>query len=157
AVERAATNRWGGRLVDTRREVKNRTVWIVDLEEPRSFDAIALDIRQSNFTKRLRVEASNDGQAWRLIKDDAGAFDRPWTTRVHHPTIALAEPISARYLRLTADDRQSVPVEVHGVEVASSRRVSGAEWRRPVTLAPVASRPGVSRYRLALPPRFPLE
>ena len=157
AVERAATNRWNGRLADTRREVKVRTVWIVDLEEPRSFDAIVLDIRETNFTKRLRVEASGDAQTWRLVKDDAGVFDRPWKTRVHHTTITLAEPTSARYLRLTADDRQSAPVDLRGAEVTTSRRISGAEWRRPVGLVPIASRPGVSRYRLALPPRFPLE
>ena len=156
-VERAMTYRWRGRLVDTRLETKRHTQWVVDLGEARTFDGIVLDIPRSDFAKRIRVEASADAREWRVAQEDAGVFDRPWTTRIHHTMITLTRPESARYLRLTADDRGTPPVELKGLEVTASRHLVAAEWRRPVALQPIASQAGVSRYRLGLPPRFPFE
>ena len=156
-VDRAVTYRWSGQLVDTRSETKSHSQWVVDLGEARTFDGVALDIPRSDFAKRIRVEVSGDAREWSVAQEDAGVFDRPWTTRIHHTTIALARPQSARYLRLTADDRRTPRVDLRGVEVTGSRRLVGAEWHRPVALRSMASRPGVSRYRLDLPPRFPFE
>ena len=159
AVERAVVPEWSGRLADTRREKKVRSVVVVDLGAARGFDRVALDVREQDFAKRIGIEASDDGQAWRPVRDDAGVFDRPWAeARVHHTVLDLKEPVTARYLRLTADDKRSKPVDVLGVVVSATRRVPGEEWRRPVALQRVASSPtGTSRYRLDLPPAFPFE
>jgi hypothetical protein len=157
ALERETGTVAGGRLVDTRSEKKERTVWVVDLGETRAFDTIILDIRQQDFVKRILVEASDDDRSWKTLRTDAGVFDRPWATRVHHTSIAFPEQISARYLRLTADDRRSKPIEVQGVSVSASRRMPAETWRRPVAPRAVGKSGEVSRYRLELPPGFPLE
>ncbi len=157
AVSRESAPRWTGRLVDVVREARRQSVWVVDLGEPRAFDSIALDVRQPDFAKRIRVEASDDSRAWRLVRQDAGIFDRPWSFRVHHTTITLPERLVARYLRLTADDTRSRPVEVYGVVASASRRIPGEQWRRPVLLDPIPSGSRVSRYRLDLPPGLPFE
>ncbi|MBI3932168.1 MAG: DUF3999 family protein [Acidobacteria bacterium] len=164
-VERETTRSWAGRLLDTRREPmgpaeegRGRSVWTVDLGEDRTFDTVRLAIDARDFAKRVRLEASADLAAWRLLRDDAGVFEAPWTPRVRHTTIALGGPERARYLRLTvADDRRSPAVDVSGVEVTATRRAEGEEWTRPVTLTSLGRKASASRYRLDLPATFPLE
>ncbi|HEX6738063.1 MAG TPA: DUF3999 family protein, partial [Vicinamibacteria bacterium] len=166
AVERASLTGIAGRLVDTRREPlgapeeqRGRSVWVADFGEPRRFDTVWLDIPGGYFAKRVRVEASGDGQGWRLLQESAGVFDAPWSTpaRVHHTTVHFDPAESARYLRLTMlDDRRSPPVAVTGVTVAETRWARGEDGRRAVVLDPQGGRPR-SRYRLQLPPRFPFE
>jgi hypothetical protein len=156
-VERERQTAVRGRLVDTRTERKQRTVWMVDLGEPRDFDDITLEIHEQDFVKRILVEASDDAQSWRTLRPDAGVFDRPWNVRVHHTSIAFPERTRARYLRLSADDRRSKPVVVTGVTVWTRRRLPAEAWERPVELKPAGSGGGVSRYLLELPPSFPLE
>jgi hypothetical protein len=156
-VEREMQTAVHGRLVDTRTERKERTVWVVDLGEPRDFDDITLEIHEQDFVKRLLVEASEGAQSWRTLRTDAGVFDRPWNVRVHHTSIDFPEPIRARYLRLSADDRRSKPIVLTGVTVLSRRRLPAEAWERPVELRPAGSGGGVSRYLLELPPSFPLE
>lgn len=163
-ADREATRRFAGRLFDTRREPvgpagegRGRSVWVVDLGEERTFDTVDLEIGARDFAKRVRLEASADGAAWRTLREDAGVFDAPWTPRVHHTTLALPGPERARYLRLTAsDDRRSPPVDVAGATVSETRRAEGEEWRRPVSLSRLEGKPG-SRYRLDLPATFPFE
>src|SRR5262249_18641538 len=75
----------------------------------------------------------------------------------HHSSVLLPEPVSARYVRVTADDQRSRPVEVRGLAVSSLRRVPGEAWRRPVPVRPAGASGGVSRYRLDMPSGFPLE
>jgi hypothetical protein len=156
-VERAIGTAWVGRLLDVRPEKRVRTVWVADFDEVRSFDLVSLDIRQQDFAKRVTIEVSEDGQGWRTVKQDAGVFDRPWNVRVHHTSIVLGERSAARYVRVTADDQRSRPVELQGITVSAARLVAGEAWRRPVGLRPVAASGGVSRYRLDMPAGFPLE
>jgi hypothetical protein len=156
-VEREMQTAVRGRLVDTRTERKLRTVWVVDLGEPRDFDEINLEIHEQDFVKRVLVEASDEAQSWRTLRTDVGVFDRPWSVRVHHTSIGFPERMRARYLRLSADDRRSRPVVVTGVTVSNRRRLPAEAWERPVELRPAGSGGGVSRYALGLPPSFPLE
>ncbi|HWW91958.1 MAG TPA: DUF3999 family protein, partial [Vicinamibacteria bacterium] len=156
-VEREMQTAVRGRLVDTRTERKQRTVWVVDLGEPRDFDEINLEIHEQDFVKRVLVEASDEAQSWRTLRTDAGVFDRPWSVRVHHTSIGFPERMRARYLRLSADDRRSRPVVVTGVTVLNRRRLPAEAWERPVELRPAGSGGGISRYALELPPSFPLE
>jgi len=163
-VDREMARSWQGRLVDTRREPvgparegRGRSVWVVDLGDPRTFDTVTLRIDARDFTKRVRLEASTDGRSWRVLREDAGIFDTPWGARVHHTTIDLDAPEPARQLRITVnDDRRSPPVDLSGVTVSATRRAEGEEWRRPVALMSLG-RTGASRYRLDLPATFPFE
>ncbi len=169
-VEREATRRWAGRLVDTRREPSaprgaggpaderaGRSVWVVDLGEERTFDTVALDIGAWDFAKRVRLEASTDGAAWQTLREDAGVFEAAWTPRVRHTTVSLPGTNRGRYLRLTTrDDRLSPPVDVAGVTVSATRRAEGEEWKRPAPLSRVEGKAG-SRYRLDLPATLPFE
>ena len=124
-TDRKTARRWEGDLIDTRSDKKLRTVWTVDFREPRRFDTIELRIDDRDFTKRFRVEASEDNAGWRELVADAGIFDRQWNFRVHHTVICLPSPQTARYLRVTADDQRSAPVSVRGVTVCVARDVAG--------------------------------
>ena len=167
AVAREGWSGVTGRLVDTRQvasgsaeEGRGHGVWVADLGDVRRFDTLTLQIPDRDFAKRVRVEGSLDRQAWRLLRDDASVFDAPWTTptRVHHNTIALAAPETARYVRLTLlDDRRSPAVAVTGVTATETRRVQGEDEDRNVDLEPLGQTPPRSRYRLHLPSRFPFE
>jgi hypothetical protein len=158
AGEREIRTSWTGRLIDTRRERRLRSVWVVDLGDARTFDRVSLDIPDGDFVKRVRLEASvTTGGPWTVLAEEAGVFDRPWRLRVHHTAIELPETATARYLRVSADDVRSRPIELVGLTASTTRRTEGREWRRPVAIQPAGSEAGISRYRLELPPRFPVE
>ena len=150
-VERERTTSWRGALADVKREAKRSSVYTVDLGEPRRFDRILLTIPARGFAKRVRAEISTDGRRWREVVGDAGVFDRPWTPPVHHTTLALPEPVSARWVRLGLDDRRSQPQDVTAVAVALVASLPGEEWRRAAALLPLAGRSGVSRYAVEAP------
>jgi hypothetical protein len=150
-VERERTTSWQGALADVKREAKRSSVYTVDLGEPRRFDRIQLTIPASGFAKRVQAEVSTDGQRWREVVGDAGVFDRPWTPPVHHTTLALPEPVSARWVRVRLDDRRSRPQDVTAVAVALVASLPGEEWRRAAALLPLTGRSGVSRYRVEAP------
>ncbi|MCX6908067.1 MAG: DUF3999 family protein [Verrucomicrobia bacterium] len=130
---REVTRRWDGRLVDTRAERKRRTVWIVDLAEPRRFDTVELRVDESDFAKRVQLELSDDRSNWQMAVEDAGIFEREWNGRVRHTTLALPEARTARYLRLTADDRQSAPIAASGAMAMIARPLPGERWSRHIT------------------------
>ena len=152
---REATPSWNGRLHDLRREVtgpkddeRGLTTFVVDLDELRTFDTIVLQIPGQDFAKRVRIETSTDRAQWPLLEGDASVFDGSWGARVHHTTIHLAAPTTARFLRVSIGDRRGSPaVRVTGVSVSAVRRALGEEWRRPLVLhAAPGSR--ATRYRL---------
>jgi hypothetical protein len=156
-VERRQAARWAGTLVDQRSERKRRSQWTVDLGAVRTFDTVTLDVRDTDFAKRVRLEAGAGSGEWSVLLEDAGIFDREWGGRLHHTTLALREPVAARYLRVTADDRSSRPVAVAGLTASAERSTPEQEWRLPVPLRRVASEPGRSRYRLEAPSGLPIE
>jgi hypothetical protein len=156
-VTRGQDEVWPGRLVDARRDEKRSSVWVVDLGESRIFHRIELDVPGQDFAKGMAVEASDDQATWRVLRADAGIFDRLFGTRIHHTRIDLASPASARFIRLTTQDRRSPPVEVRGARVVRLARPLGSEWSRPVAAERLPGPPGRSRYRLDLEPGLPLE
>lgn len=153
----AMTRRWEGRLIDRRREEKTLSAWTIDLSEPRTFDAIALRVEATDFAKRLLVEASDDGSTWRTLLPDAGIFDGLWGFRVHHTQVTLPKAETARYLRLTANDRKSPPVEVRGGAVEISDTLAGERWTRPAPLTEPREEKGESRWRIGIPGGLPLD
>src|SRR5258707_6900549 len=76
-VERETLTAVRGRLVDTRTERKQRTVWVVDLGEPRDFDDITLEIREiGRASCRERVEISVVAVSLKKKKMKSGACSR---------------------------------------------------------------------------------
>lgn len=158
--------RAAGELVDTKSERKENTIWIVDLKAARTFASVALRIEERDFVKRLKIEAGPERNGpFRVIAEDFGVFDREWPWaedyRLHHTELVLAAPTRARYLRITADDRRSIPIRISGVEVRLSRSAPGIEWSREASLEalPAGAQPptGTSAYRLSLPRGYPIE
>jgi len=157
-VEREALRSWGARLLDTQRERRIHSLWVLDLQAPRTFDAVVLDVPDQDFAKRLLVEASEDRRGWEKISEDNGIFDKPWgSSRIHHTRIEVGHLVTARYLRITADDRRSAPVDLRGAEVSAGWRVAGESWTRPASLQPVSFGSGKSRYRLGMARGLPAE
>lgn len=157
ARERSAEMRWSGALVGSRREQRRWSSWTMDLRAARSFDTLLVTIPDQDFAKAVRVELSEDGTGWREAMREAGVFDRPWSTRIHHTRIELPQPATARYVRLTLDDARSRPVTVTGIEVARARPLPGESWSRPASVAALASEPGRSRYGLSEVAGLPFE
>lgn len=158
--ERQLASRWRGSVVDSRSETlgageaaRTRRAWVVDLAEPRTFDALDLEVPGQDFAQRLKVEASDDRAAWRMLEEDASVFDQAWDKasghRVHHTRIALREPATCRYLRLVTVAEKGSAAEVQGLEAAATRRITGEEWTRPLVSKPLPqTAKGVSRYLL---------
>ncbi len=155
---REQAEQWTGSLADARQEKRQSSEWLLDLGAPRRFGEVELRVAGTGFAKRLRLEASDDRQAWRLLRDDAGVFDRPWAGgRARRTTIDLAASQSARYLRLTADDTRSAPITVEGVTVRDVRTGPEARWERQAALVPQGQRQGWSLYRVEVEPGLPFE
>jgi hypothetical protein len=150
--------RWDGRLADTRSSAKESTTWTVDFQEVRSFDVLELRVDAQDFSKRIDVEAADGPHGpWKAIREDAGVFDRLWDFRVHHTAIDLGSSVTARFVRLVADDRVSHPIAVRGVSAVSQRPVPGERWRVSCAAA-VLPREGTSSwYRLDLPAGLPFD
>ena len=146
------------------------SVWVVDLLQPRSFDAIELQVDGELFAKQVMVEGATERSGpFRTLRAGAGIFDLPWSAapgfRVRHTTVEWEQVQTARYLRLTVNDLRSRPIALRGVTAVRNRAVKAQMWTRPaplLTLAepPRSSRhaaPEKSRYRLDLPPGLPVE
>ncbi len=155
---RQEAQQWSGSLGDARREKRVSSQWLVDLGASRRFGEVELQVAGTDFAKRLRLEASDDAQAWRLLRDDAGVFDRPWGAgRARRTTIELLASQEARYLRLTADDTRSPPIDLEGLSARDVRVGPEARWELPAQLVPEGRREGWSRYRVEAGAGLPAE
>lgn len=155
---RASAETWSAVLVDTRQERRVSTAWTVDLGAPRRFARIDVDVDSHEFAKRVRVEGSDDGHDWRLLRAEAGLFEREWAGgRVRHTQVLLDAPAELRYLRLTADDTRSPPVAVTGLSVRAALALAEARWERPVPLRFTEAKDGWSHYRLEPSEPLPIE
>ena len=167
-----------GTLVDTRSDRDIQTVWVVDLGKVRTFDRIEFEVPESEFAKRVHIELGNEQNGvYRTLRKDYGIFDRPWTQepslRIHHTSVELAGAEHARYIRITADDRnRNRPVTMSGVRVQRSAKVAGTRWTRPAPVLEIAEEADAaaaknrrgkppaqrfSRYRLDVPGTLPIE
>ena len=149
SVARETESRFGGVLVDARRELRGQSAWTADLGRMATFDRLTLAIPAQDFSKAVRVEVSPDRARWREALRDASVFDRPWRGgRIHHTSLALAAPVEARYVRVTTSDSRSRPIDVTGLEAIASRLREEGTWWRDATLVPLEGEPGRSRYRI---------
>jgi hypothetical protein len=155
--ELVAERRAAGRLVEVQRQPRARTTWVVDLGAPATFDRLELSIDGLGFAKRFRVETSDDGQTWAGALDEAWVFDREWRgRRLRDTTIELAAPVTARFLRLDADDFRSRPVDVSAMVVTSRRLIDEAFWTREVSLDLIDTDGPRTQYRVAVADGFPM-
>jgi hypothetical protein len=146
---------WRGQLVDQRREARQHSLWVVDLGSSRTFDRVDFEIGGYDFAKSLRVEISEDQKRWRVLRGDAGVFERDWGGRLRHTGLDLDASVTARWLRVTADDRRSRPIDISGLTVSATRDRAAAEWREAFTASPGAVVNGAARYALSVPPGTP--
>jgi hypothetical protein len=162
-VAQAPVERFPGNLDDVRRETRQFSQWQVDFGATRRFERLELSVPQTGFAKRLRVEGSQDGSVWQLLSADAGIFEREWQGRLRQTAVVFDQPQSARYVRLTADDKRSAVIDVTGVDAVGPGRSAGARWSRPATLtddgraAPAGTSAGARRLRVTAAPGLPVE
>ena len=72
--------------------------------------SLVLETPAPNFIKRARIEASSDGDTWRLVADGVPLFRQFGAEQ-------LALSVSVAYVRITLDDERSKPVPFTGVSV----------------------------------------
>lgn len=145
------------------------SVWVVDFLQPRSFDALELQVDGERFAKQVTVEGATERSGpFRTLRASTGIFDLPWSAapgfRVRHTGIEWEEVQTARYVRITVNDLRSRPIELRGVTALRNRAVKAQMWTRPAPLVAltVDGRKGKhtatrSRYRLDLPAGLPIE
>jgi hypothetical protein len=142
-----------GRMIDARQERRDASVVVVDLDELRELEAVRLDVAEGDFAKRLRIDASQDANAWFEIAGDASVFERPWGAgRVRSTEIRIGRPVQARYLRIGLDDRRSRPITLRGVTGIAAPGPDQRRWEREVALEPLGGTAGTSRYRIEIDP-----
>lgn len=160
--EREGFATWRAEIRDVRREKEAasiespvRSQWTIDLGTARTFTEIHVDVRDTAFAWHVRVETSVDGSAYGVVRADASVFDQTWNgERVRRTDIQFDDPLTARYLRLTARSASGLPMlELTGASVTLRRRMKGDAWSMGVPAVvvdePVAARPGTIRYRLS--------
>jgi hypothetical protein len=158
-VPRAVERRRAGRLVEAQQVRKRASTWIVDFGVSAPFDRLELDIAGEDFSKRVDLETSDDGRQWTPVEGEAWVFDRPWRgQRIHDTAVERADPLAARFVRLTLDDWRSTPVAVRGVTAVLTGHIGGRRWTREAPLVRLETPPGQpSRYRVDAAPGVPVE
>lgn len=158
-VPRATERRRSGRLVEAQQERKRASTWVVDFGVSAPFDRLELDIAGQNFSKRVDLETSDEGVAWTRVDAPAWVFDRPWRgQQIHDTVLERAEPLTARFVRLTLDDWRSTPVVVRGVTAVLTGHLGGRRWTRDAPLVRLETPAGQpSRYRVDTAPGVPVE
>jgi hypothetical protein len=129
----------------------------IDLGQRRLLDRLQIEGLPAPFVKRCALEASNDGNQWMRLRDEATFFDLP-SEKLRSLEIEFAQT-EVRYLRAIWDDSASARLPLP--RAVSVRLVSAGSlpprMEVPLPFARRGSEPGVSRYRLQLPgPRLPV-
>ena len=158
-MPRATERRRTGRLVEAQQERRNLSGWTVDFGAIAPFDRLELDIDGTDFSKRVMLETSDDGERWTPVEGETWVFDRPWRGRqVHDTAIERPAPLVARFVRLTFDDVRSRPVVVRGATAVLTGYLGGGRWTRGAALTRIETPAGVpSRYRIEAPAGLPVE
>ena len=168
-TEREGLATWRAAVKEVRREreasgevAATRSQWTIDLGEPRRFTDLDVRVPDVEFAWHVRVEASVDGRVYTVVENAAPLFDQTWNgERVRRTTLRFGEPLSARFLRLTARSASdSLPLEIEGASVTLRRRLKGDAWSMDIAAAPVpeAEAPGATtRYRLGASSLLPFD
>jgi hypothetical protein len=155
-TSRRVERRWSGYLIDAQRERRGYSTWTVDFGEVITLDRLEIDLPGLDFAKRLSLDVSVDGAAWRELGRDYWVFDRVWqAARVHDTTLDL--PVTeARFVRLQADDATSAAMQVRAVMALRTDDLAGASWTQDVNLELISSDGNRARYRVLAPDGLPI-
>ena len=129
--------------------VLNPTSTVITLETglAQPLEGVLLESPGVSFIKSVRIEGSADGKAWQTIADHQPIF------REHYGAsqLRLAVPPAAwRWLRLTVDDKRTLPVPFTGAKVfAAAAEPTPSEWQ-PATIVERVENPGETRLTLNL-------
>lgn len=161
---------WRGAARDVQRDpVAQRSVWLLELGQSRSFDELTLVLENTDgsaVAKPLTIEAASErGGPFRPLRDPVVALDRPCqptskpgttSCRLQRLSWRWEQLQSALVLRLTADDKQSALLPLQEVLLQRSLRPDGRLWTREVALAPLpddaTTATSTSRKHPELPP-----
>jgi hypothetical protein len=143
--------KWINGAVSPLAAAKKTSGFRIDLGRPLLVDRVRLEGLEPPFVKRCALDAGNDGNAWNRIREDVTLFDLP-AEKMRSVEIELA-PTEYRYLRVTWDDSASerIPLPKSVVVRLVSAGSLPPRMEAPVRVAPRASEPGVSRFRISLP------
>jgi hypothetical protein len=124
------------------------TVFILKTGTTDLITALEIDAGQQSFLTRALVEASDDGQNWRLLGRNLPVYDRGGQLRALHLTIP---PGSYPYLRVTLDRLGGVHIALRGISLLT--RTTEIDESEPVAVRVVVrdETPGETRLTLALP------
>lgn len=153
---RRREQRWTGLLVEAAEARRQPSSWTVDFGAPITFDRLELDVPGRDFSMRLSLEHSPDGVTWQSGGAGFWIFDREWQSQTVHDTTIDVAGLEARFVRLSAGDGRSKPVTVNGVVAVRSDELGGATWSEAVSLEPIASADGRTRYRVPVADGHPV-
>jgi hypothetical protein len=111
---------------------------------------IDLEIASWDFVKAARVEESDDGRTWLLLREDEPLFAVPQGAR---KTGIDLPPGRRVHLRVTLNDRRSPPVPVTGVRIVPSAPVPPPTEAVPVEVVERREEQGRTRFLLRFPGR----
>jgi hypothetical protein len=153
---RRGERRWTGQLDEAQRERRRSSTWTADFGATVPFDRLVLDVPGTEFSKRLTLEISEDGETWQAVGTDYWIFDRPWQSQAIHDTTLEVGARRARFVRIGADDTRSRPVSVRGVVAVQTDDFAGTTWNAEVALELLTAEGGRARYRVPVPDGHPV-
>lgn len=153
---RRAERRWAGRLDESQQERLRESAWTVDFGAVVPFDRLELDIPGREFSKRLTLDTSVDGQTWAPAGTDFWVFDRLWQSEGVHDTTLHVGALHARFVRIAADDTRSRPVSLRGVVAVQTEDFAGTAWSEELALELLGSADGRTRYRVPVADGHPV-
>jgi hypothetical protein len=109
-------------LVERDAESMRRTTRLVlDLKSRRPVDRVELDVVERTFQRVVLVEAADDRKTWRWVGSGAISAVDGGGVRERHGSVRFPETM-ARYLRLTVQNLDDLPLTVNGARAFAVKR-----------------------------------
>ncbi len=163
-VNRKETVRFRGVFID-RVVIPQKTVYRFDLGAVRSFDTVELHVPEKDFAKRVSIEVGENAEGpFQLLEEHAGIFEKVGIStkaiKLRQTKIFLPVTSKAQFLRITAADSDSPPLNINGVEVSQQYlSPTGSSWYRELLLPPPKRTSDTKEtvYELTLEHPLPIE
>ena len=134
-------------LVERDAESMRRTTRVVlDLKSRRPADRVELDVAERAFQRVVLVEAGDDRKTWRWVGSGAISATDAGGVRERLSSVRFPEA-TARYLRLTIQNLDDLPVTVNGARVFAVKRALVFEAAPGRTYVLDYGRPGAAAPR----------
>lgn len=129
------------------REGSTEVVIRTGMDEP--IARLDLDVASSEFVKAAKIEESENGRMWTLIREDEPVF----VTGGARKTSLELPPGRRAHLRVTLNDRRSPPVPVTGVRIVAAAPPPAPAEPVEIVVAERREEPGRTRFILRFPGR----